>query len=98
MLDKPTGKKLRNYFINHCQSIAVAESVTSGNLQAIFSQVKDAAKFFQGGITTYNIGQKYKHLNVDPIHAIACDCVSLQVAENMSLNVCKLFNSDWELE
>lgn len=75
--------------------MAVAESVTAGLLKIFFCGFKDGQKFFQGGITTYNIGQKYMHLQVEPIHAKDCNCVSEKVAEQMAMNVCGLFNSDW---
>ena len=55
----------------------------------------DAEKFYQGGITAYNIGQKVRHLKVEPIHAMECNCVSLKVSAEMAENVCNLFNSDW---
>ena len=77
------------------QTIAVAESVTSGALQLEFSQAENARKFFEGGITTYTISQKTKHLNVDPVHALAANCVSEIVACEMSMNVVKLFMTDW---
>lgn len=38
---------------------------------------------------------KYKHLQVEPIHAESCNCVSEKVAIEMASNVCKLFSSDW---
>ena len=77
------------------QTIAVAESVTSGDVQSAFSLAKDALQFFQGGITVYNITQKVRHLHVDPIHALSCNCVSNIIAEEMAKNVIKLFTSDW---
>ena len=77
------------------QSIAVAESVTSGLLQAAFSNAQDASCFFQGGITAYNVGQKCRHLLVEPLHALECNCVSENVATDMSLHVGKLFTSDY---
>lgn len=95
MFDKKQLDNLGQKMISSGQTIAVAESVSSGFLQAAFSQAKNATRFFQGGITTYNIGQKYRHLLVDPIHALACNCVSEEVAESMALNVCALFQSDW---
>jgi nicotinamide-nucleotide amidase len=85
------GKKL----IEYGQSIAVAESVTAGHLQVAFSLAEKALDFFQGGITTYNVGQKTRHLRVDPIHGIACNCVSEKVAETMTRNVAELFACDW---
>ncbi|MDB5207130.1 MAG: CinA family protein [Flavisolibacter sp.] len=66
------------------ETIAVAESVTSGLLQAALSQAIDVSKFYQGGITAYNLGQKYEHLNVESIHAQKCDCISEQVAGDMA--------------
>ncbi len=38
-------------------TLSVAESVTSGHLQAAFSSATEASKFFQGGITAYNAGK-----------------------------------------
>lgn len=86
-----------NILIERQQSIAVAESVTSGQLQVALSTAMDAARFYQGGITAYNLGQKSRHLLVDPIHATACNCVSEQVAHEMAREVCRLFSSDWGL-
>ncbi len=86
---------LKNELVDRVQTIAVAESVTSGHIQAALSLATNASKFFQGGITTYNIGQKCRHLNVDPIHAQACNCVSAKVAEEMAIHVSKLFISHW---
>jgi len=76
-------------------TIAVAESVTSGNLQVLFSLANNATLFFQGGITTYNIGQKCRHLLVEPTHAISSNCVSQKVSEQMAAEVCHLFRSDY---
>jgi PncC family amidohydrolase len=86
-----------NYIHDHCLAngltVAVAESVTAGQLQLNFSRANNAAQFFQGGITAYNTGQKVKHLQVEPIHALDCNAVSQQVAIQMALGVCALFNS-----
>lgn len=69
-------------------TLAVAESVTSGNIQAAFSLATDSTTFFQGGITSYNIGQKCRHLLVEPTHAIASNCVSKNVSEQMAQQTC----------
>lgn len=92
--DKDIIQKIRDRFIAKHLTLAVAESVTSGHLQAAISCAPDASQFYQGGITVYNAGQKYRHLLVDPIHALACDSVSKTVAETMALNVCKAFLSN----
>jgi PncC family amidohydrolase len=77
------------------ETVAVAESVTSGDIQSMLSSAKDAMNFFQGGITAYNIRQKVKHLQVDPVQAMASNCVSQVTAEEMAHNVRKQFASDW---
>jgi len=97
LFDNKSLEAIRDMLLKNKETLAVAESVSSGALQLAFSTVKDASKFFQGGITAYNIGQKFKHLHVEPIHAQECNCVSAKVAAEMALNVCKLFESDWGL-
>jgi nicotinamide-nucleotide amidase len=97
MFNDEALKNIRDYLLTANETIAVAESVTSGFLQAAFSTAPDAAKIFQGGITAYNLGQKYKHLQVEPIHAEACNCVSDEVASDMALYVCTAFKSHWGL-
>lgn len=95
--DPATITTIRDRLLQQHETIAVAESVTSGLVQAALSTAPDAALFYQGGLTTYNLGQKTRHLLIDPIHAISCNCVSEQVAKEMALGVCKLFSSDWGL-
>lgn len=79
------------------QTLCVAESVTSGHLQAAISLANEASKFFQGGMTAYNLGQKARHLHVNPIHATTCNSVSETIADEMALNALSLFSSDWSL-
>ena len=90
---KTIGKKL----LAAKQSVSMAESVTAGLLQFAFSEIPDASQFLQGGITAYNLGQKVKHLNIEPLHAAKVDCVSQQVANEMALSVAQLFTSDWSI-
>ena len=95
MFNREALDAIRDDLLEANETVAVAESVTSGFLQAAFSTVPDAAKFFHGGITAYNLGQKYRHLHVEPIHAENCNSVSEQVAATMALEVCRLFGSHW---
>lgn len=95
MFNKEALDSIRKELLRSRETIAVAESVTAGFLQAAFSTVPDAAKFFHGGITAYNLGQKYRHLLVNPIHAEDCNCVSGEVAATMAAEVCRLFSSQW---
>lgn len=77
------------------ETVAVAESVTAGQLQLFFSTIPHSQEFFQGGITVYNLGQKSRQLNIDPIHAQSCNSVSEKIATDMASNVARKFLSDW---
>lgn len=90
-------KYIGNYLLEVEETIAVAESVTSGFLQFSFSQMKDASKFYKGGITAYTPDEKINLLHVDASEAEACDCVSPNIAETMALNVAKVFKTDWSI-
>ena len=79
------------------ETLSVAESVTAGHLQAAFSSALEASKFFQGGLTAYNAGQKTKHLNIEPIAALEDDCVTEQVACEMAIQSNKMFISDYAI-
>src|SRR5688500_10162567 len=91
----PLLNHIKTILLEKKQTVAVAESVTAGHLQVMLSLAENAQEFFQGGITTYNLGQKSRHLHVDPIHAISCNCVSERVAAQMANHVASLFMSDW---
>ncbi|WP_295116958.1 CinA family protein [uncultured Chitinophaga sp.] len=88
-------KKIGARLLNRHETIAVAESVTAGLLQYAFSNIPDASGFFQGGITAYNLGQKFKHLSVEPVHALEVNCVSQKVADQMALAVAGSFAGHW---
>lgn len=97
ILTTETAASIRAYMIAQSETIAVAESVTSGLLQWYLSAIPDASKFFQGGITAYNVGQKYKHLGVEPLYATSVNCVSARVAAEMAKHCCCTFASEWSI-
>jgi len=46
-------------------------------------------------LTLYNMGQKARHLLVDPIIAERTNCVSDRIAQSMAVGACMFFSSDW---
>ena len=86
---------IKDALISKDETLAVAESVTSGHLQAAFSLADNATLFFQGGITAYHLAQKYRHLQIDPIYASKVNCVSERIAAEMATGVCRLFSSGY---
>lgn len=75
-------------------TVAVAESCTAGLITNAFSQANDATLILQGGITAYNLGQKARHLNVNPVMAESCNSVSKEVSEKMALEIALAFNAE----
>ena len=88
-------KDISERMIERGETLAVAESVTAGLIMSSFSEAPNASGFFQGGITVYNLGQKTRQLNVEPIHAESINCVSEYVAQTMACDVSKQFCSQW---
>lgn len=78
-------------------TLAVAESLTCGVVQARIGEVSGASNFFVGGITTYTLDQKVRHLGVDRDSAAACNCVSEGVVRQMALGATRLFDATFAL-
>lgn len=95
MYDSCKLDQLSELLVKHKHTISVAESVTSGHLQAAFSTAENATLFYEGGMTAYNITQKYTQLHVNPVDAMSCNCVSESIAEQMAAHIRKVFSSDW---
>ncbi len=79
------------------ETVAVAESVTSGFLQLALSQIPDASLVFKGGITAYTAEEKIRLLNVEAGVVRETDAVSTEVAFQMATGVGRLFNADWSI-
>src|ERR1700712_5984516 len=93
--NEETINAIKDILVDREETLAVAESVTAGHLQAAFSAGIDASKYFQGGITAYNIGQKARHLHIDPILGNKVNCVAVKIAHTMAIEVAKMFSSDY---
>jgi len=78
-------------------TLAVAESLTCGQLQAAIGAISGASEFFLGGLTAYSIDQKVRHLGVDRAAAGAVNAVSAEIAGQMARGACALFGSDLAL-
>jgi nicotinamide-nucleotide amidase len=75
-------------------TLAVAESITCGRLQARIGAISGASEFFLGGLTAYSLDEKVRHLGIERPVAEAVNGVSAQVAEQMAHGACRLFGSD----
>ena len=75
-------------------TLAVAESLTCGRVQARIGAVSGASVFFLGGLTAYTLEQKVRHLGVGRAHARSVHSVSRRVAVEMARGACALFGAD----
>lgn len=75
-------------------TLAVAESLTGGNVQALITQEPGISKWFEGGITAYSVLQKIRHLNVEPEIAKQHLGVHAQTAKDMAIGVSYMFGTD----
>jgi nicotinamide-nucleotide amidase len=89
------GTELKNLMLAPPRlTLAVAESVTCGLLQARIGAISGASQFFAGGITAYTIAQKVRHLGVDRVNAEQVNAVSEEIAGQMARGACAFFGSD----
>jgi nicotinamide-nucleotide amidase len=82
-----TLQRLRQRFVDRRETLAVAESVTSGMIQSMIGSVSGASDYFVGGVVAYNLQQKVRQLGVSHDHAAQVNCVSQQVAAEMARGV-----------
>jgi nicotinamide-nucleotide amidase len=75
-------------------TLAAAESLTCGRVQARIGGISGASQFFLGGLTAYTLEAKVRQLGVERAAARKVNCVSESVAEQMARGVCALFGSD----
>lgn len=75
-------------------TLAVAESLTSGHVQARIGAVSGASNYFLGGVTAYTLAEKVKLLGVNRAHARRVNCVSQRVAVEMAQGATQLFGAD----
>ena len=75
-------------------TLAVAESLTCGRLQARIGRISGASEFFRGGATAYDLDGKARLLGVSRAAAARVNCVSAAVAAEMAQGACRLFRTD----
>ena len=74
--------------------LAVAESLTGGNLQALVTRESGASNYFVGGVIAYSTDRKVGLLGVNRKKADACNAVSSEIARQMARGVCRLMRTN----
>ena len=89
-----TIAEIKEILIKQKLWLAVAESLTCGKLQSSIGEVSGVSQCFKGGITAYSIDEKVKFLNVNHAEAEKVNCVSQNIATQMAIGICKMFDSE----
>jgi nicotinamide-nucleotide amidase len=74
-------------------TVAVAESLTCGRVQAALGAASGASDYFLGGVTAYTLDQKVRVLGVDRRAARKVHCVSEDVSRAMARGAATLFGA-----
>jgi nicotinamide-nucleotide amidase len=77
------------------QTLATAESLTSGLIAATLAGVPGASAVLRGGLAAYATDVKTSVLGVDPALVDRYGVISRQCAEAMADRAVTLFGSDW---
>jgi nicotinamide-nucleotide amidase len=75
-------------------SIAVAESLTSGNVQAALGGVSGSSAYYRGGLTAYTATAKAEILGIDRMLLSDTNCVHPHVARKMAEGVAEMFKAN----
>ncbi|AFL81553.1 competence/damage-inducible protein CinA-like protein [Aequorivita sublithincola DSM 14238] len=79
------------------QTLSLAESCTGGAIAERITAEAGASSFFMGSIVPYKTELKTQILGVPSSLIEEYSVVSIEVAESMAVNSCKLFNTDYAI-
>lgn len=85
---------VRQFCLRRSVKVAVAESVTAGIVQALFSTMNEAGLFYKGGITAYCCEMKTKLLDIPFNPCTETNGVDQGITDTMARNICSLFDAD----
>jgi nicotinamide-nucleotide amidase len=86
--------RLKQLLLDQDLTIAVAESLTGGNLAAALTSISGSSAYFKGGVVAYTLKAKVEILGVGEAEAARTNCVSMSVALQMARGVQRLFGAD----
>lgn len=79
------------------QTMSVAESCTGGAISRQITEEAGVSSFFIGSLVPYKTAMKTKLLGVPATLISRFSVVSIEVAESMAENCCKLFDTDYAI-
>jgi PncC family amidohydrolase len=91
------GRALHERLRASGQTVAAAESLTVGRVQAELGRWSGSSRYFLGGLCAYTLAGKVRWLGVEAEVAATCDGVSAEVAQAMAAGAARFFGADWAL-
>jgi PncC family amidohydrolase len=80
---------------NDNNTLSIAESITCGKLASLISSTNRASSFFIGGIICYSSKIKENVLGISNKILEPCNCVSIEVAQEMAKSISNLMNTTY---
>jgi nicotinamide-nucleotide amidase len=93
----PLALELIDKLRNRGETIAVAESVTGGELSAALTSRAGASHVFKGGVIAYSNTSKVRELGVSARLLEERSAYSAEVAAAMALGVMQKFETNWAI-
>ena len=87
-------KAIGDFLRENGMTLSVAESCTGGLVSDRITNVAGSSNYFEGGIVSYSIKAKSKHLGIPTKYIEQYGVVSSQVAKRMAEGVRKTFNTE----
>ncbi|MCU0792478.1 MAG: nicotinamide-nucleotide amidohydrolase family protein [Opitutaceae bacterium] len=87
------GEALHARLLARGDTVAAAESLTVGRVQAQLGRRSGASGYFAGGVTCYATAAKVRLLGVDAAHAAEVNAVSERVAREMAAGAARMFGA-----
>lgn len=92
--DKPISEVVKDAFVERGLTLAVAESLTGGNVSGKLVEVSGASNYYQGSVTAYAVQAKREILQVPKEQIEKYGVVSAEVAKAMAIGVRELLHAD----
>jgi PncC family amidohydrolase len=80
---------------NRRQTLAVAESMSGGNLSARLTSISGSSEVFMGGVIVYSALSKSVLTGLDPALIAACGTVSEVVTSKLATAIRQQLDTDW---
>lgn len=89
--------RIKEILVSRGETLATAESCTSGRIAAELTKAPGASGYFQGSLVAYQDRVKTEFLGVPQEVIAECDVVSREVVEQMVRGVCSMLGTDYAI-